>query len=228
MEDSVPLPGAESLLHPENPSSIAEIKEAEEIGNNKNEAKGGEQKPSGFINNLISNLVTADEPDNKRGQKKDDDEQRETMAEGKGEEKGGGLLDHLISNLVSPLSPKAGDISQEKGTQPFKINGNEDQSGSEEHVASSPSNGGLIKNVISNFFHHPTEADEAKDQNEKNNEEEILKIAEENHHKKQKTEESGGVSIIDNIVSHLPTSLREDVAPTADEASILIHSIIHD
>ncbi|KAJ0027599.1 hypothetical protein Pint_34938 [Pistacia integerrima] len=158
MEDSVP--GTESLLHPENPTSIAEIKEAEEVDNNKNEAKGGEQKPSGFINNLISNLVTADE----------DDEQRETVAKGKSEEKGGGLLDHLLSNLVSPLSPKAGDISQEKGTQPFKINGNEDQSGSEEHVASSPSSRGLIKNVISNFFHHPSEPDEAKDQNEKKNE----------------------------------------------------------
>ncbi|XP_065868008.1 uncharacterized protein [Euphorbia lathyris] len=34
--------------------------------------------------------------------------------------------------------------------------------------------------------------------------------------------------ILENIVSHLPTSLPDDAAPTTDEASILIHSIIHD
>ncbi|CAI0424150.1 unnamed protein product [Linum tenue] len=39
---------------------------------------------------------------------------------------------------------------------------------------------------------------------------------------------AGSSGIIDSIVSHLPKSLPEDVAPTNDEASILIHAIVHD
>nr|POF10955.1 hypothetical protein CFP56_77419 [Quercus suber] len=38
----------------------------------------------------------------------------------------------------------------------------------------------------------------------------------------------GRGGIIDNLVSHLPASLTDNAAPTADEASMLIHSIIHD
>nr|GEX97044.1 hypothetical protein [Tanacetum cinerariifolium] len=44
--------------------------------------------------------------------------------------------------------------------------------------------------------------------------------------------EDGGAEVVDNIVAKLPTTLSEDKvpasAPPADEASILIHSIIHD
>lgn len=145
---------------------------------------------------VIAEIEEAEQADNHK--KEDDNEQKAAVDKGKREEKGGGLLNHLLSNLVSPLSPKAGE-----GTQPVNINGNEG-CGAEEHIESSPSSGGLIKNVISNFFHLPNEA---KHQNEKNNEEETVKIVEKNQHEKQKTEEDGAASIIDNIVSHLPTSL---------------------
>lgn len=148
---------------------------------------------------IIAEIEEAEQADNHK--KEDDNEQKAAVDEGKGEEKGGGLLNHLLSNLVSPLSPKAGE-----GTQPVNINGNEGY-GAEEHIESSPSSGGLIKNVLSNFFHLPNETDEEKRQNEKNNEEETVKIVEKTQHEKQKTEEDGGASIIDNIVSHLPTSL---------------------
>uniref|UniRef100_A0A7N0TXR8 Uncharacterized protein n=1 Tax=Kalanchoe fedtschenkoi TaxID=63787 RepID=A0A7N0TXR8_KALFE len=39
---------------------------------------------------------------------------------------------------------------------------------------------------------------------------------------------SGGGSIVDNIVSHLPLTLSDDALPATDEASILIHSIVHE
>ncbi|KAL8509239.1 hypothetical protein ACS0TY_016433 [Phlomoides rotata] len=38
----------------------------------------------------------------------------------------------------------------------------------------------------------------------------------------------GGGGLIDSLVSHLPPPLADDAAPAPDEASILIHSIIHD
>ncbi|XP_059461490.1 uncharacterized protein LOC132190497 isoform X2 [Corylus avellana] len=48
--------------------------------------------------------------------------------------------------------------------------------------------------------------------------------------KQGKTEDEGGGGggVIENLVSRLPSPLQDDVAPTTDEASILIHSIIHD
>ncbi|KAJ6750389.1 hypothetical protein OIU85_000968 [Salix viminalis] len=45
---------------------------------------------------------------------------------------------------------------------------------------------------------------------------------------KVRAEEDGGGGIIDRIISHFPTSLPDAAAPSTDEASILIHSIIHD
>nr|GEW85215.1 hypothetical protein [Tanacetum cinerariifolium] len=45
-------------------------------------------------------------------------------------------------------------------------------------------------------------------------------------------DKDGGAEVVDNIVAKLPTTLSEDTvpaaAPPADEASILLHSIIHD
>nr|GEW25462.1 hypothetical protein [Tanacetum cinerariifolium] len=45
-------------------------------------------------------------------------------------------------------------------------------------------------------------------------------------------DKDGGAEVVDNIVAKLPTTLSEDKvpasAPPADEASILLHSIIHD
>ncbi|KAK9196178.1 hypothetical protein WN943_004306 [Citrus x changshan-huyou] len=147
---------------------------------------------------------------------------KETDAEGKDdEERKGGLLDHIIHNLVSPLSPRAGDVNQKKdevfGSKDIGARSENEGSGSEEEVGNVNSGGGgLIKNVIPNFF-RPSEQAQVTE-NEKKNEEV----------KKDDEGGGGGGSIIGNIVSHLPTSLPGDVAPTTDEASILIHSIIHD
>ncbi|OMO84954.1 hypothetical protein CCACVL1_10510 [Corchorus capsularis] len=133
MEDGVPE--AETLLRP---TSLSEDKAA--IGETENPQGEESERPTGFINHFISNLVT--------GGGGDADEENEPDG-GKKEEQGGGILDHIISNLVGEET------------------------------------------------------------------------------KTEKTEEGegGGGGFIDNIVSHLPTSLPDDAAPTTDEATILIHIV---
>lgn len=181
------MPEAESLLqHPVNLSSKEE-----------DEAPGkGEEKPNGFLNHLICNLIAGEGANKKRKIEENDNKQREAEAE----EKRGGLLDHIIHNLVSPT---AGGATQKK-TEVFessnggKRTGHEEGSVSEEEVG--VSGGGLIKNAISNFFHRSDEAEEEANSIQKVEE----NIVEENE--EVKTQRGGG--IIDNIVSHLPTSLR--------------------
>lgn len=137
---------------------------------------------------------------------------KETDAEGKDdEERKGGLLDHIIHNLVSPLSPRAGDVNQKKdevfGSKDFGARSENEGSGSEEEVGNVNSGGGgLIKNVIPNFF-RPSEQAQVTE-NEKKDEEVMVKRVEENEEVKKDDEGGGGGgSIIGNIVSHLPTSL---------------------
>lgn len=137
---------------------------------------------------------------------------KETDAEGKDdEERKGGLLDHIIHNLVSPLSPRAGDVNQKKdevyGSKDIGARSENEGSGSEEEVGNVNSGGGgLIKNVIPNFF-RPSEQAQVTE-NEKKNEEVMVKRVEENEEVKKDDEGGGGGgSIIGNIVSHLPTSL---------------------
>ncbi|KAK2647423.1 hypothetical protein Ddye_014912 [Dipteronia dyeriana] len=170
------------------------------------------------------------------------EEQREETAEvedgGGGEERrSGGLLDNLIHNLVSPLSPITGHKRvDEEEEKVFETSGNESskRTKTEEDHVGGDGTGGLIKNVISNLFH----SNEAQNEKKKKNEEEeegVVKVVEENGKVKAEEKEGGGGGgggsggFIDNIVSHLPASLLDDRAgPTTDEASILIHSIIHD
>ncbi|KAL5720938.1 hypothetical protein ACHQM5_013560 [Ranunculus cassubicifolius] len=135
-------------------------------------------------------------------------------------EPSGGLLGNFISNLVSP---KAKDNEE-------KVNGGdgdgkrkrEDEvigNGDVEIENGSAGNGSVFNNLISNIFH--------KNEGENGGEN---GVGEEN--KKVKVDEGEGKGegggIINNIVSKLPTSLPEAAAPPTDEASILIHSIIHD
>ncbi|XWS59998.1 hypothetical protein CRYUN_Cryun08bG0170300 [Craigia yunnanensis] len=211
MEDIVP----ESLLHPINLSGDEAIEERQ---NPEAANQEGEERASGFINHLISNLVTERDAD------EDKQAAKETIPKGgKNEENGGGLLDHIISNLVTPLSPKTGNTTQGK-VEAFDVR-SENESGfrSEEEVGGgSGSGGGLINNILSNLFNHSE--GEVRESTKENKKEEMVKVGEEN--KAEKTEEGGGGGgIIDNIVSHLPTSLPDDAAPTSEEATILIHIV---
>ncbi|KAI9152974.1 hypothetical protein LWI28_003845 [Acer negundo] len=168
----------------------------------------------------------------------DVEEKRETAeVEGGGgeERRSGGLLDNLIHNLVSPLSPKTVQKRVDEEEKVFERSENESSKRTKtekDHVVGDGT-GGLIKNVISNLFHSNEAQNEKKNNNEEEEEEEVVKVVEENGKVKTEEEEGGGGGggggFIDNIVSHLPASLLDDrAAPTTDEASILIHSIIHD
>ncbi|XP_042066896.1 uncharacterized protein LOC121810063 [Salvia splendens] len=66
----------------------------------------------------------------------------------------------------------------------------------------SDQNGGVLSGLIAGIFHPSQESDEA--------------------------EAESSASLMDNIVSHLPAPLSDDAAPATEEASILIHAIVHD
>ena len=100
----------------------------------------------------------------------------------KGEEKIGGVITNFISNLVSPRSPKSGVFASQKGEG--CCDGDLGRSGG----------GGVVNNLITNLFHS------SEDHGRQTEEESLEK-------KKKKEEESGKGGIIDNIVSHFPTSI---------------------
>ncbi|MBA0750854.1 hypothetical protein Gogos_002237 [Gossypium gossypioides] len=150
MDDVVPE--ADSLLHPINPKGDDEAG-AKQHGEEKERANG-----SGFINHLISNLVTAGSDADEENQAKE--AEKETMiagAEAKNEEKGGGFFDQIISNLVSPLSPKAGSISAqgkaeafgESGLRPEAEKGGGGGGGGMNKEEQTEDGGGIIDNIVS-------------------------------------------------------------------------------
>ncbi|KAB2035486.1 hypothetical protein ES319_D04G155200v1 [Gossypium barbadense] len=150
MDDVVPE--ADSLLHPINPKGDDEAG-AKQHGEEKERANG-----SGFINHLISNLVTAGSDADEESQAKE--AEKETMsagAEAKNEEKGGGFFDQIISNLVSPLSPKAGSISAqgkaeafgESGLRPEAEKGGGGGGGVMNKEEQTEDGGGIIDNIVS-------------------------------------------------------------------------------
>ncbi|KAJ7961179.1 Mitogen-activated protein kinase kinase kinase [Quillaja saponaria] len=204
MEDSVTE--SESLILPLNLSPKVGLQEGDDHEEQQGD-RGGE-RPTGFFNKILSNIVSKGEGEG---------DGKEEASEGvKDEGKvGGGLINNLISNEVHhPLSPKAGEVT-ENGV-----------SKSEEVVGSGVNGGGIINNLICNLFH---QSEYEGEENQKRNEgKEVTNGVVENEQGKKEEGESGGGGIIDHIVSHLPTSFPDDAVPTTDEATILIHSIIHD
>ncbi|CAA3025273.1 Hypothetical predicted protein [Olea europaea subsp. europaea] len=117
------------------------------------------------------------------------------------EEEEGGVVNNFISKLISPgSSPRLrGHMdSKEKGDDL----GFKDESG--EDLGGGAGGRGFVKNVVSSIFHQSKGGGEEK----------------------ERVEEKLGV--IDSLVSHSPTPLADDAVPATDEASILIHSIVHD
>ncbi|GMN40405.1 hypothetical protein TIFTF001_009628 [Ficus carica] len=146
--------------------------------------------------------VRRDHEDQEDAKKKDLEATEEEEEEEEEEKRSGGIIANLISNLVSPLSPKAGQVSSAQ---------NGEEAGQNGQVSS-------VSNLISNLFHHSADGKQGDD----------LKKKKVDNEGKEKDEETGLVGIIDNIVSHFPTSIPDDAVPTTDEASLLIHSIVKD
>lgn len=173
MEDSVIE--TENLVHPMNlgpkgGSKVREDHEEEEDDKKDHEAKGGEERQTGFINNLLSNLVPGGEAEE---EKEHDEDRRGSFGEDKSEDKGVGLISRYISNLVSPRSPKAGKFTGQR-VDDFEVE-NVGSSKVDEDVGGGR-NGGQLKQG---------------------------KIEEE-----EGGGGHGGGGIIDNLVSHLPASLK--------------------
>ncbi|XP_068342412.1 uncharacterized protein [Pyrus communis] len=170
-----------------------------------------------------------------QGEDKEVDAEKKSMIGGTEEEEekgGGGIITHLIS-IVSPRSaPKGGDAGKRKGE--FKVddagNGDFSNKSGREGGGGENGNGGVFSNLISNFFNQSNGGGEGGggEVDEVNKEDE--KVMKDIGNKRMKTAEEGGGGggIIDNIISHIPTSLPDDAAPTTDEASILITSIVKD
>ncbi|KAH0995214.1 hypothetical protein GBA52_019078 [Prunus armeniaca] len=222
MEDVIPE--SESLLLPSNLSPRGGGGAKAEEGHQ--EANGREGRASG-------------------GEDREVEKEKASMNggdEGKDEEKGGGLITHLIS-IVSPRStPKAGEVAKRKVE--FEVEddiGNRGFSGKskpEQDVGSVSENnsGGVISNLISNFFNQGDGGGGGGGENDEVDKE-AEKVIEDVGNKRMKIVEEekgevegggGGGGIFDNFVSHLPTSLPDDAAPSTDEASILITSIVRD
>ncbi|KAA8517730.1 hypothetical protein F0562_015211 [Nyssa sinensis] len=79
--------------------------------------------------------------------------------------------------------------------------------------------GGIVSHLISNIFPHGEGGGGEKEDNE-----EVVERKEQ----VKREEEGGGGGVIDNIVSRFPTPLAYDAAPATEEASLLIHAIVHD
>ncbi|XP_019053286.1 PREDICTED: uncharacterized protein LOC109114699 [Nelumbo nucifera] len=118
----------------------------------------------------------------------------------------GRFINQLLSNL-----PKTREIDHDKVCfGEVKDEGKEEKDGTK-HDVKVESGGGLVNNLISTFLHKSETG------------------TEENENKKEvgKLEEAESTGLINNFISNLP-SLPDDHVPATDEASILIHSIIHD
>ncbi|KAG6697730.1 hypothetical protein I3842_09G216200 [Carya illinoinensis] len=137
MEDG--LLGAESLEHSMNLTPKGGSKEVDD------------QRPSGFINHLLSNLVSGGEGQEEKAGEKVDEEKRGIVSE-EGvdhEDKGGGFISHLISNLVSSHSPKAGKDREQKVEAFEGDNGALKQRKMQSKEKSG--GGGIIENLVSHL-----------------------------------------------------------------------------
>ncbi|XP_028786375.1 uncharacterized protein LOC114742268 [Neltuma alba] len=117
-----------------------------------------------------------------------------------------------MSTMASHLGTRTGEPETEgdaRNEMPKKEGEEDGDIGVEE--------GGILNNIISNLFHQ--NGDEQGKKMEDDDEEK---------NKQLKTEEDTNGGVIENIVSHLPPSIPDDAVPTADEAAILINSLVRD
>ncbi|XP_057524326.1 uncharacterized protein LOC130804044 [Amaranthus tricolor] len=141
-------------------------------------------------------------------------------------EGGGGILDNLLSKFVPE--------SVHNEVQDHATACDQQSVGDSDGDGSGGGGGGVINNFISNLLHRNNNAEgdeDAKNDNEES--EEQLKSANEETDNHVKTDpESNGVGEGGTSSNHgasiISSLIPEVVAPAPDEASILIHSIVHD
>ncbi|XP_027067140.1 uncharacterized protein [Coffea arabica] len=215
-----------SSLVGEPAAGIGAEQRVEQVRDEAEEIQGEKERPMGLINNSISTIgsVTGGDDEEKNGSGGLSGEERNIEEE----KESGGPINHLISNLVSPiLSPRVREFSNKRKADEFESESKqEDKRGDglpsksvEEFGGSSGGDGGILKGLISNIFH--------QDQDPGVIGGEERKVKDVNQGAEQVKSERGG-GLVESLVSSLPTPLAEDAAPATDEASILIHSIVHE
>ncbi|XP_058739766.1 uncharacterized protein LOC131611963 [Vicia villosa] len=138
---------------------------------------------------------------------------------------GGGVINNFISTFMTPLSPRI-----EKLTTPPQ-DGSENKVFEKEVDENGGGRKGVISNLVSNIFHRSEKNEEGmveKEDEEIKVDEKVKRLKTENEANNGGGESGGGGGFIHDIVSHLPTSIPDDAGPTADEAAILINSLVRD
>lgn len=184
---------------------ISDKEEAHEAEDDKKDPKaevGGDGKVGGSISRLFPRLIHEREAE---VEKKEGRGVRGIVNECAAEEKDGGFITHIISNSVSPLSPKVGEVTE---LQPEFSKVDSRDSKSEEDVGVGGHGVGIINNLVSIIFHRSN----GGEQSDEHKEAERLNIVEGREKPEAEEEgEGGGGGLIDNIASHLPTSLPGEV-----------------
>ncbi|CAJ1807756.1 unnamed protein product [Sphenostylis stenocarpa] len=135
---------------------------------------------------------------------------------GKKDNDGGGLINNFISSFITPLSPSIGKSSQDEGAA-AAADDDDDDGEKERGDGCEEGGGGVIRKMVSNFFHQSEGERRLESEEEENMAADKVK--------RLKTENGG---IIHNIASHLSASVPDGAVPTADEATILINSLVRD
>ncbi|XP_071691041.1 uncharacterized protein [Rutidosis leptorrhynchoides] len=126
---------------------------------------------------------------------------------GTGKGTGTGFFNQIMTNLVD--SPKS-NLQTDDGSKKNDIVGEGED-------------GGNINNFISNIFSKNNNGTEVAVEEKDSVADAVPAPVVDDDGQNQNDD-----GVIDNIVAQLPRTLSEDAAPAADEASILMHSIIHD
>ncbi|KAI3840023.1 hypothetical protein MKX03_020511 [Papaver bracteatum] len=203
------------------------------------EEEEGSKRSGGIINHLISNLVTPSSPRSPRGvdnvfsaTTEADYKEDEEKKSGEDVEMGGGIINNFISNIFHSSSTEGDQVKENhnntEGVTDVEERKNQDH---EEVEVNGGSGGGIINNLITNLFHQngsdgSQEAGVEKEKKSEAEEEEhdkALSSEGNGEHVKMEEEKSNG-----GIISNLVSNLEENYDPGNDEASIMIHSIIHD
>ncbi|KAL9315280.1 hypothetical protein ACSQ67_016281 [Phaseolus vulgaris] len=132
---------------------------------------------------------------------------------GKEDKDSGGIINNFISFITSS-SPRTGKPSQH-GSDVVVDDDDDGEKGGGDGCGER--RGGVIRKMVSSFFHQ-SEGEGVVESEEKET------MAAEKV-KRLKTENGG---IIHDIASHLPASVPDGAVPTADEATLLINSLVRD
>ncbi|KAI3895251.1 hypothetical protein MKW92_029092 [Papaver armeniacum] len=205
------------------------------------EEEEGSKRSGGIVNHLISNLVTPSSPRLPRGLSngfsatteadyKEDEENKSSVDV----EMGGGIINNFISNIFQSSTTEVDQGEVKENHNNVEGVTDVEERKDQEHIeveVNGGSGGGIINNLITNLFHQ----NESDGSQEAGVEKEKKREAEEEVHDKALSGEGNGEHVKmeeeksnGGIISNLVSNLEENYDPENDEASIMIHSIIHD